>query len=99
MRYFSNLTARARKELSDAWLWYEKQQSELGDKFEIEVFKRIQQIEENPERYAKRNKNLRETRVRKFPFLIIYRIEKGKDIIIIQSIFHTSRNPKHKYIG
>ncbi len=97
MSYSSVLSTRARKELSETWLRYEKQSSGVGDKFETEVFNRINQIKENPERYAEKSKNFRETKIKRFPFLIIYRIDKEQKIIVIQSIFHTSRNPKLKY--
>ncbi|MBN8851647.1 MAG: type II toxin-antitoxin system RelE/ParE family toxin [Sphingobacteriales bacterium] len=64
-----------------------------------EVEKRLEQVAKTPERYAERRKGFRETNLKIFPYLIIYRIHKRKKIIAISSIFHTSRNPKKKYTG
>ena len=94
---YSILNPRARKELFEAWVWYEKRMFGLGDRFEDEVYNCIKQIEQNPERYAKKNNSFRETKIKRFPYLIIYRIEEEQKFIIISSIFHTSRNPKLKY--
>jgi plasmid stabilization system protein ParE len=97
MSYSTILHPRARKELLEAWIWYEEKQSGLGDRFENEVYKRINQIEQNPERYPERKKTFHETKIKTFPFLVIYRIEKEQSLIIVSSIFHTKRNPKSKY--
>lgn len=70
---------------------------DVGNKFETAVFNSIKQIQKNPDRYPKKYNNLREIRIKKFPFLIIYRIDEEEKLIIIQSSFYTSRNPKYKY--
>jgi len=97
MIYTSIFLLRARQELLDAWIWYEERQPGLGDRFKNELYKRIYKIEQTPERYPERKKPYRETRVEIFPYLIIYRISKKEKLIIISSIFHTSRNQKRKY--
>jgi mRNA-degrading endonuclease RelE of RelBE toxin-antitoxin system len=97
MTYKIEFLPRARKELLEAWDWYDDRWSGLGDRFMREVEKKVQQIEKTPERYAERKKGFRETKIRVFPYLIIYRIQKRKKIIAISSVFHTSRNPKKKY--
>lgn len=97
MSYRVEFLARGRKELLDAWEWYDDRLPGLGDRFMREVNKRLQQIEKTPERYVERRKGFRETKVKVFPYLIIYRIQKRKKIIAISSIFHIRRNPKVKY--
>lgn len=97
MNYTIRIQPRARKELLEAWVWYEEKQFGLGDQFEIEVYKRIEQISEHPEKYPKRIHFFRETRVKTFPYLIIYKIEEDSKMILVSSIFHTGRNPKLKY--
>lgn len=99
MTFKTELLPRARKELLDAWDWYEDKWTGLGDRFMREVEKKLQQIEKTPERYAEHRKGFREAKIKVFPYLIIYRIQKRKKIIAISSIFHTSRNPKKKYSG
>ncbi len=56
--------------------WYEDKQPNLGDRFKKEVYNRIYQIEQFPERYPERKKNYREARIEIFPYLIIYRLKK-----------------------
>lgn len=97
MNYIIALHPRARKELFEAWVWYEERQQDLGDRFETEVYNRLEQIQKDPERYPNRKESFRETKTKTFPYLIIYKIEKEQNLIIVFSIFHTSRNPKLKY--
>lgn len=97
MSYTAILNPRARKELLKAWVWYEKKMFGLGDRFENEVYNRIKQIERTPERYPKKRSNFRETKIKTFPYLIIYRIDEERNILIVSSVFHTSRNPRLKY--
>jgi len=48
---------------------------------------------------SRATKGFQRDKVRVFPYLIMYRIQKRKKIIAISSIFQTSRNPKKKYSG
>ncbi|MDR3715886.1 MAG: type II toxin-antitoxin system RelE/ParE family toxin [Puia sp.] len=98
MTYKIEFLPRARKELLDAWDWYDDRWSDLGDRFMREIEKKLQQIEKTPERYTERRKGFRQTKINVFPYLI-NRIQKRKKIIAISSIFHTSRNPRKKYTG
>ncbi len=91
------LQPRALKELLDAWIWYEEKQKDLGDRFEIEVYKHLKEIEQHPKRYPERKLFFRETKIKTFPYLVIYRIDEEEKVILISSIFHTSRNPEAKY--
>jgi len=58
---------------------------------------RIQSIVHHPERYPIRKKEFRQVLIKVFPYLIIYKIDKNGNNVVIASIFHTSRNPKKKY--
>ena len=97
MSYTTILLARAKNELLEAWIWYEERQTGLGDKFKNEVYKRIHEIEEQLTKYKERIKPYRETTIKIFPYLIIYRINKKEKLVIVSSIFHGKRNPKKKY--
>ena len=99
MKYTSAILTRARIELLSAWEWYENEKDGLGDRFKKEIDQQIKQIEEFPERYPERKKTFREATLKIFPYVIIYKINKQKKVIAIVSIFHTSRNPRKKYIG
>lgn len=97
MSFKTILQPRARKELLDAWIWYEEKQEGLGDRFEAQVYKRLNEIEQHSKRYPERIQFFRETKIKTFPYLIVYRIDEQRKIIIISSIFHTYRNPDTKY--
>jgi len=87
---------KAQKEILAAWEWYEDQQQGLGDRFKEEVRNKIQSILNNPWHYPLKG-NFHEAQTDNFPFLIIYKIDKHEDRILILSVFHTSRHPKRKY--
>jgi mRNA-degrading endonuclease RelE of RelBE toxin-antitoxin system len=97
MSYAVVFLSRARKELLDAWDWYEERQFGLGDRFFNEISRKIEKIQKLPQSYPSKQKGFYESRIDVFPYLIIYRIQKQKKIVVITSIFHTKRNPKTKY--
>ena len=96
MSYKIVWSGRALKELSDAWAWYEDRSEGLGDRFQDAVFKKIAQIENDPIKEILRKSPYRESIIKVFPYLIIFRVAKNKEIFI-HSIFHMGRNPKKKY--
>ena len=97
MTYKTILVTKAKLELLESWEWYEDRQVGLGDRFKVEVYKAIQQIEQNPARYPVRKNPYYEKLIDVFPYLVIYKIEKRKKIIVVISIFHTKRHPRNKY--
>ena len=96
MTYTVDLLFKAHQEIFEGWKWYEEQQPGLGDRFEEEVFNKIDLIAANPLHYPTKKGN-HEATTDKFPFLIIYRVSEKRKSIVIISIFHTSRHPKKKY--
>lgn len=86
---------KAQKEILDAWEWYEDQQPGLGDRFKEEVRKKIENILSNPLHYPLRKK-YREALIDVFPYLIVFKVDKQKNLILILSVFHTSRHPGAK---
>ena len=87
---------QAKEDLSAAMFWYETQQQNLGVQLLHEVRKIIQLIVENPKHYRCVAKEYRQTKVNIFPYVIIYELINNK--IVIFRIFHTSKNPKHKFV-
>jgi hypothetical protein len=96
MSYTVELLFKARLEIFESWKYYEKQQTGLGDRFEDEVFKKIELIKTNPLHYPVKKK-MHEANTDIFPFLIVYKINKSRKLIMIVSVFHTSRHPRRKY--
>ena len=97
MSYTLIFNSEAEKEFSAAYQWYEEQQTGLGERFEQEAERQIQKILAGPETYHLSKGNYRESLISRFPFTIVYVVNKRKKTIYISSIFHTSRNPKGKY--
>jgi plasmid stabilization system protein ParE len=98
MTYILKYSSKAEAEYFKAFDYYEDQSEGLGGRFEQSIANKIDQIIKNPYHYSGRRSNYKECWVKDFPFLIVYKILVQKQVIVITSIFHTSRNPKRKYM-
>lgn len=87
----------ALQEFEASFEFYEERTVGLGVRFEDRLKEKLEIILQHPERYRRRQGKFREAYIKEFPFLVIYKYDKTKKIILIVSIFHTSRNPKNKY--
>ena len=87
---------KARKEFITAFNWYEEQKDGLGDKFSLEIEQSLNLIRKNPNHYPSKTDHLKEFVVKKYPFIITYKMKRSAKEIIIASIFYTKRNPKLK---
>ncbi len=88
---------RAIRELAGAVTWYEGNREGLGLQFKQAIDNKIGLIGQFPKRYPKRKRNFRETPLKRFPYLIVYSFYENEGAIVINSIFHTSRQPSKKY--
>lgn len=88
-------TPNALSEFEESISWYSERSITVAEKFMIEVGVGINKVRNHPYRFKNIYKNFFEIKVRKFPFDIIYIIEKERIVII--SIYHQKRNPKRKY--
>jgi plasmid stabilization system protein ParE len=95
MIYTVELSPKAEKELFDTWQWYEEERTGLGDRFEKEFFRKIEILKNNPLQYALK-KTFREARTDSFPYLLVFKVSKRNNRILIVSVFHMSRHPKKK---
>ena len=87
----------AKQEWQDAAEYYEFKQKGLGEKFHKKVLEGLFTIVKEPKHNRKTRKEYREYLINRFPFLIVYRIDEVIKTIVIVSVFHTKRNPIHKY--
>lgn len=72
---------------------YDERQPGIGDRFLIEVVRTFRLIEANPLHYQERfSKQFRFAKVNDFPYVIVFKIK--KQLVVVNSVFHTSRNPK-----
>lgn len=98
MNYSIILSERALSELAESWGWYEDKQDGLGDKFRLEVDKSLLRIASNPFIGLRRRRIYLEVVVKRFPYLIIYKVDNRERVVFVSSIFHTSRRPGSKYL-
>jgi plasmid stabilization system protein ParE len=88
----------AKEEYKTAYVWYQDQQSGLGERFGKAIRHKLQQIADHPEAFGSRsNIKFREAGVEFFPFQIIFKIRKRSHEIFISAIHHTSRSARKKY--
>ena len=97
MAFNIDFQPKAEKEYLDAFHWYEEQQDGLGRRFEDAIERQLFRIIENPDSYPIKKYQLRESKVENFPYLVVYKIYPSQRIILIVSVFHTSRKPSKKY--
>lgn len=91
--YQLQILRQAREDMQKAAKWYNEQQAGLGERFLSEVIKTLRLTETNPLHYEEKFiKKFRFAPVHSFPYLVVFKI-KG-DLIVINAVFHTSRNPK-----
>ena len=88
--FFSSL---AQKELQNAVLYYDEISSALGDELLIETEQAKNVILSFPLAWSSAGKNQRKYVLRKFPYMIIYKIY--CDRIVIAAFAHQHRHPEH----
>ena len=94
MNYKLEIKREANIEAIEAYVYYEEKRIGLGEEFLEHLDIYFNRIIANPEHFPQKRKPYREAYVKRFPFLIIYGIEKDK--VIVYSIFNTWQNPEKK---
>ena len=97
MAYRVTYHPEAEAELYKSIIWYEETLSGLGREFLKEVENITHHLNLHPFIYSKRKKNYREAVLRKFPYIIVYKINSRSKEVHIMYVFHTSQHPKKKY--
>lgn len=87
-------TSPATKSIIKAYDYYESSQKDLGAYFIESLEKCIKCIADNPQIFIVFCKDYRQSKVKRFPYLVIYRIKPEE--IIIENIFNTYQNPIKK---
>ncbi len=88
--YFHKL---AREEFLSGRDYYDEQVFGLGKSFVTEINRSIRIIKANPLAYPIIKENIRKAVVIKFPYSILYRIE--KENIYILTVMHQKRKPQY----
>ncbi|HCY76974.1 MAG TPA: plasmid stabilization protein [Ignavibacteriales bacterium] len=80
-------------ELEDAVTFYETELAGLGRLFKEEIKSSVSRIKEHPEAWSIEKGDVRKALLHRFPYKILYSIE--KDHIVILAIAHQHRKPNY----
>ena len=94
MDYKIRILPRAKLEINDAFKWYSSKNLKLGKEFLKEINLIFDFLFFDPFLFIINEKGYRQVPLKRFPYIIIYRI--FKDQILIQSVFNTHQNPTKK---
>ncbi|MDO6761096.1 type II toxin-antitoxin system RelE/ParE family toxin [Tamlana sp. 2_MG-2023] len=94
MKYDLEVKDEANSETIEAYLYYEEKRIGLGEAFLEHLETYFDRITANPEHFPLKRKPYREAFIKRFPFLIVYEIDKNK--VIVYSVFNTWQNPEKK---
>lgn len=92
IKYTVSFSSEATEETIKAYLWYKQEKTGLEKDFRENLRLKIETIKKNPKSASFIYKNVRTSRMKIFPYNIIYRIS-NSDIQVI-AVFHHSRNPR-----
>ena len=92
MSYSLQVHSEAIIDIQDAFQWYEEKREGLGFEFINEVENGYEEICKHPKYYTAINEYFRRFKMHKFPYIIIYEIEKND--VIITAVRHGRRIPK-----
>ncbi len=93
MKFEVLIEPRAIIDINTIAAYYEEQQINLGFRFTEELESVLSTLELNPYfqiRYTK----YRFLPLKKFPFIIVFKVNEKVGIVSVYSVFHTSQNPK-----
>lgn len=82
----------AEQDMAEARAWYDDQQAGLGIEFLESVQETFQRIREMPEMYAAIHKRVRRCKIRRFRYIVYYRIvEEAVEVIAVIDASRHSR--------
>jgi len=92
LSYKVQVRRAAELDLAEAQVWYESQQSGLGAEFGTEISRVIDRLAETPLIYQKAHRDVRRAIVRRFPYLVWYRVT-GETVLVLACTY-ARRNPQ-----
>ncbi len=92
MAYRLKVSARAVREIGEAYEWYEEQLHGLGSEFLDALDTQIRVITQTPLLFSEIRRSIRRTLLLHFPYGVFY-VSKG-DVVSVLAVVHTARNPR-----
>ena len=93
MSYEVQVRRAAELDIAEAQVWYETQQTGLGADFRSEVSRVIDRLAGTPLIYQTVHRDIRRAIVRRFPYLIWYRV--AVETVIVLACTYAGRDPEH----
>lgn len=83
--------AEALAEINLAISRYDAERMGLGDDLAAEIDASIQRIQQNPEAYGHASRSIRRCKIRRYPYALLYRIE--REAVRVFAFSHLHRKP------
>lgn len=93
MAYKLIIKSEAENDLNKAIEWYKEQNEKLPSQLLHEIEDGFNKIQNNPEHYQKRYKEIRIIFTKKFPYGIYYTLE--KNTIFVHAVLHNKQHPQN----
>jgi plasmid stabilization system protein ParE len=90
--YELEITAFAYNDIIEAFSYYQKISPDLGTKFYEDIIARLQCLETIPTSFRFYKESFRRIILKKFPYLVIYKIAESK--VIIYAVVYAGRDPQ-----
>ena len=94
MKYKMVFAPEVKIDIQDAIEWYNNHQGGLGKRYLNELKKHSKDIQKSPESIAIRYNDSRCYPLKRFPYMIHFRLDTESNTIFIDAVFHISRNPE-----
>ncbi|MFI5151093.1 MAG: type II toxin-antitoxin system RelE/ParE family toxin [Bacteroidia bacterium] len=95
MKYLVKVLPLASDHITEAFQWYEAQESGLGYDFLAEWESALAFISHFPEGCQRRYKNFRQAKIKRFPYLLVYELNLNK--IVIYNVINARRHPSKRF--
>ena len=92
MTYPLTIEPEAKDDLERAYIWYEDRRPGLGRAFLERVEELFDRLRQTPEMHAATYRNVRQTLVKRFPYVVCYTVEAAHVYVI--AVFHGHRDPE-----
>jgi len=92
MAYRLKVSARAVREIGEAYEWYEEQLRGLGSEFLDALDTQLRVITQTPLLFSEIRRGIRRTLLSHFPYGVFYASE--GDVVSVLAVVHIARNPR-----
>lgn len=92
MSYEIIIQHEALQDIQTTYAWYEEQLPGLGEDFLNELDACFEKLRKNPQHYSYTFDDFRDVRLKRFPYLIVFRLVQS--IVYINAVKHQKRKPK-----